>query len=124
MGLHVQSELATLTKQLQETMLNASAFDKAVAMGYIVMAEDGQHLVWALGNNALLAYFCGKLWCGDKGVFSRRKQAMLWSPGKLMFPAAQLNRTFGVTTLKQIRIKRKNLTLPRCFQLVDNLFDM
>jgi len=114
-------EMATLSKLLQVTMLHAEAFDAAVEKGYIVMTEEGT-LAWMLGSNTLLAYFCGRLWCGDKGMYSRRKKAMLWQMGEGVFPAVALGKVFGCTTLKQTRQRRKNMVLPEHFELVDQLF--
>jgi len=114
-------EMATLSKLLQVTMLHAEAFAKAVEKGYVKVREDGT-LAWTLKSNTLLAYFCGRLWCGDRGVYSRRKGAMLWQTGDGVFPAAALGKVFGCTSLKQTRHRRKNMVLPEHFELVDYLF--
>ena len=123
MGHKVLKELAALSKMLQKTMLDARAFEMAVKEGYIEVADDGKHLRWMLGNKTLLAYFCGKLWCGDKGFRSRRNGGMTWLTGKGAFPGAELNRLFECSVLKQTRNNRRNLKLPEHYELVDALFD-
>lgn len=119
------NEMATLSKLLQHTMLNKEAFLHAVEKGFIVSSEDGKHLQWTLGNNTLLAYFCGRMWCGDRGVFSKHMDDTIWQMGtRGVFPAKELNEIFGIVDMKDLRRKRKFRTLPKNFQLVDNLFSM
>ena len=110
------------SKILQNTMLNTHAFTRAINQGFITPREDGT-LVWTLENHTLLAYFCGRLWCGDKGAYSRRKDAMLWQMGKKAFPAVALAKVFGINSLKQTRNRRKNMPLPVHAELIDTLFD-
>lgn len=118
--------LADLVKHLpmllQATMLNKQAFNMAVEVGYIRLSADGKHMEWMLGSKVLLCYFCAKLWCGDKGVYSRRKNAMLWKEGKSVWPVAELSRVFNFPLLKQTRYKKKNTVLPELSELIDNLF--
>lgn len=116
------SAVVVCDRLLQVTMLNAQAFHRAVQYGYIQVDQKG-NLHWMLGSTTLLAYFCGRMWCGDASRYSRRVQAGLWTFGKRQFPAASLNRTFGVTTLKESRNRRKNRTLPRGYEVIDSLFD-
>lgn len=120
--LSVLERLAAHSRVLQLKMRNARAFEIAVEEGYIVVADDGQHLRWTLGSDVLLAYFCGRVWCGDRGFRSRRKGKCVWRLGDGVFPAAELGRLFGLSALKQKRNNRKNMALPGCYQLVDNLF--
>ncbi len=110
-----------LPRKLQVRMLSDSAFDMAVEEGYIRMTDDG-HLVWMLGNNTLLAYFLGRLFCGDSAYFSRGRGMRIWQKGERCFPAAELQRLFGVSTLKQLRQKRCCRALPEHYELVDKLF--
>lgn len=110
-----------LPRKLQVRMLNDSAFDMAVEEGYIQMTEDG-HLMWMLGNNTLLAYFLGRLFCGDSAYFSRGRGVGIWQKGEKVFPGAELQRLFGVNTLKQLRQKRCSRPLPEHYELIDKLF--
>ena len=118
----VPDEFAALSKLLQVTMTAPGAFMRAVEQGYIKVRENGT-LEWMLENSTLLAYFCGRIWCGDRGEYSRRKKTMLWEFGGKGFPATALGRIFGVPLLKQRRLRRKNMVLPRNHELVDYLFD-
>ena len=116
--------LAVLVNQLPLNVrvnMNFEVLERAVRSGLITV-EDG-HLQWMSGNNTLLAYFCGKMWCGDKGQYCRRKSRHVWIWGNGSFPAAALNRLFDVTTLKQTRARRRNLPLPDCWEIVDNLWN-
>ena len=110
-----------LPRKLQVLMLNDSAFDMAVKEGYIQMTDDG-HLTWMLGNNTLLAYFLGRLFCGDRAYFSRGRGVGIWQKGEKGFPGAELQRLFGVNTLKQLRQKRCSRPLPEHYELIDKLF--
>ena len=104
-------------------MLDAKAFIRAVKEGYIVKGDEGVRLKWMLGSQTLLAYFCGRLWSGDKEQFSRRKGRMVWQTGTGVFPDAQLSRLFGSPALKQTRYRRRDLVLPAHHELVDRLFE-
>ena len=118
-----QPILEELPLLLRETMLDAKAFIRAVKEGYIVKGDEGVRLKWMLGSQTLLAYFCGRLWSGDKGQFSRRKGRMVWQTGTGIFPDAQLSRLFGSPALKQTRYRRRDLVLPAHHELVDRLFE-
>lgn len=127
MGLNVlttDEAVAALVKQLPlklRARLRVEVLARAVQAGLIGLCADG-HLLWMGGNNTLLAYFCGKMWCGDRGRYSRRKQGHIWTMGNRTFPAAELNRLFGLTTLKQTRNRRKDRLLPQCWEVVDELW--
>lgn len=112
-----------LPQALKSTMRNKNAFDEAVKKGFIELTSDG-HLRWMLHNSTLLAYFCGRMWCGDTGMYSRRKGTTVWHKGTGLFPAKELNRMFGMTTLKTLRLNRSNRALPDYFELIDELFSM
>lgn len=116
-------EIATLSKMLRVTMSDEHAFVVAVERGLIKVADDGNHLKWTLGSKVLLAYFCGKMWAGDRGVYSVRKKRKVWRNGDMLFPGKELDRIFGLDSLKQMRHNRKNMPLPNYHYLVDNLFD-
>ncbi|MGN0047343.1 MAG: hypothetical protein ACI37U_00390 [Bacteroides sp.] len=121
---YTDEAVATLVKQLPlklRARLRVEVLARAVQAGLIGLCADG-HLLWMGGNNTLLAYFCGKMWCGDRGRYSRRKQGHIWTMGNRTFPAAELNRLFGLTTLKQTRNRRKDRLLPQCWEVVDELW--
>ena len=120
-NLEVMADLVNQLPLKVRVNMNFEVLERAVRSGLITV-EDG-HLQWMSGNNTLLAYLCGKMWCGDMGQYSRRKRCHVWIMGKGSFPAAALNRLFGVTTLKQTRARRQNLPLPDCWDIVDNLWN-
>ena len=106
---------------LRLKMRNTEALDKAVEAGYINVQDDGS-LKWTLGSETLLAYFMGRLFCGDFGQYSRRMNAKVWMQGDRTFPSKDLCRIFGVKALKQLRYRRRKSVLPDFFEYVDNLF--
>ena len=110
-----------LPLMLRLTMTNKSAFAAAVKQGYIELGEDG-YLEWKLGGKTLLAYFLGRLFCGDNSAYSTRKSGMVWTPGKGVFPGAQLAHLFNAPSLKIIRKRRSYGQLPEHFELIDILF--
>lgn len=116
--------LAALVNQLPFKLRRRVQMDVMCrAMGQHLMEIDQSgRLCWLAGNYTLLAYFCGRMFSGDHGRFIRRKGTYVWVLGKEPFPAAELNRFFGVNNLKQLRHQRVNLALPECWQLVDSLF--
>lgn len=93
---------------------------RALAYGYLAV-EDGC-LVWKLENKTLLAYFLGRLICGDKPVYIKRKGTCIWKQGNIDFPFLIVKLVFGLTTLKRLRRQRENRTVPENSQLIDNLF--
>ena len=107
---------------LRLKMRNSEAFNKAISNGYIQPQDDG-HLKWTLGSQTLLAYFMGRLLCGDYGKFCKRKKAKVWVKGNRTFPDKNLCELFGVNTLKQLRQKRTLQAIPDYSELIDNLFD-
>ena len=119
-NLEVMADLVNQLPLNVRVNMNTEVLARAVRTG-LIRIDDG-HLQWTSGNNTLLAYFCGKMWCGDNGQYSRRKNRHVWIWGNGSFPAAALNRMFGVTTLKQTRARRRNLPLPDCWYIVDNLW--
>ena len=106
---------------LRLKMRNEEAFNRAVDAGYVNVQDDGS-LKWTLGSETLLAYFLGRLFCGDFGQYSRRRRAMIWQRGKGVFPAESLQAIFNMKSLKRIRLKRDKMPLPENFQLIDSLF--
>lgn len=94
----------------------------AIDRNYISVNDDWT-LHWVAGGSTLLAYFCGKMWCGDYGKHIRRSGKTVWKSGMRHFPASELGRLFGIDGMKQIRYNRRDTALPECWQLIDELFD-
>lgn len=116
-----QACLAALSKVLQVTMLDVRAWDRAVERGYIVVRAEGG-LEWTLGSATLLAYFCGRLWSGDRGMRSRGRQVTVWVRGERAFPATELQGLFGQKALRKLRQNRDGRHLPEHADLIDELF--
>lgn len=94
---------------------------KAIEIGLIYVDADGL-LVWT-DSQTLLAYLCGRMWCGDKAVKNRSVGKSLWAQGKGKFPYNGIKRVFrNASGLTDLRRKRRNLTPPEGFYVVDSLF--
>ena len=111
-----------LPPALRRAMLDEQAFERALQEGYVELTSEGQ-LRWRLGSNTLLAYFLGRLFCGDSARFSARKQQSVWTQGAGAFPATALNRVFGVSHLKELRKNRLLSPLPTHHEWIDKLFE-
>lgn len=95
----------------------------AIRESYILVADDG-HLQWQLESKTLLAYLCGRVWCGDSSAYFKRRDAHVWKHGKRHFPEHALEELFGVQGLRNLRRQRNLLPPPEGFELIDSLFDM
>lgn len=118
-----RTERQALSKVLQVTMLDVRAWDRAVERGYIVVRAEGG-LEWTLGSATLLAYFCGRLWSGDRGMRSRGRKVTVWVRGERAFPATELQLLFGQKTLRKLRQNRDGRHLPEHADLIDELFSI
>lgn len=116
-----RTERQALSKVLQVTMLDVQAWDRAVERGYIVVRAEGG-LEWTLGSATLLAYFCGRLWSGDRGMRSRGRKVTVWVRGERAFPATELQLLFRQKTLRKLRQNRDGRHLPEHADLIDELF--
>lgn len=92
-------------------------FKKAIEAGLMEKSEKG--FKWKK-SNALLAYFCGKIYCGDtlerEGVTNEEKVKR----GSGFFPDTQLSSLFNVRNLGQSRLQLDNP--PRGRESIDVLF--
>lgn len=71
----------------------------------------------------LLAYVCGRIYCGDKPEFQKRKQKYYWRLGKGgRFPDGLLQKLFGVKNLGGARQKNRDTTVPDGAEQVDKWF--
>lgn len=97
------------------------AMINAIQKGFVVEKDD--HLVWTLESDTLLAYFLGRLFCGDHPYYSTRKRESIWQHGSYDFPNSLAKALFNKTTLIKLRRQRKNCKVPKDFELVDVLFN-
>lgn len=103
------------------TELARKVFVKAIERGYI--KEVNSHYKWN-GSKALLAYMCGRIYCGDIPVYDKMDQKPYWKFGKFdFFPDSELNVLFDVSDIGQSRQNRKDLKVPIKFQEIDKLFE-
>ena len=108
-----------LPKGLKNRVRNMAALDKALQLGYVVPLAD--HWEWTAGSKTLLAYFMGRLLCGDFPKWGKVKG--LWMQGKGVFPDMELKRLFGVGSLRSLRKKGFFSPLPQGHEMIDSLFD-
>ena len=117
-------ELAELAKQLPMRLrvgLRVEVLWAALQEGYLCITDDGRW-EWLLESKTLLAYFCGKMWCGDTAIYSKHVNGYIWQSGEQQFPKKDLMALFGVRNLRTLREQRYQALLPLGWQLVENVF--
>ena len=103
------------------TPLALQVFARAIEKG--LMEEVGNHYKWN-ESKALLAYMCGRIYCGDYPKYSARDVKSYWKPGRTeLFPESDLNALFQETALGQSRQNRKGEAVPMGSKKVDDLFE-
>jgi hypothetical protein len=103
------------------TELARKVFAKAIEAGY--MKEDGTHYIWN-ESKVLLAYMCGRIYCGDKPTVSNIDDREFWKFGRTaFFPDTELNNLFDVSGLGQSRSNRKDLPVPTKSTEIDKFFE-
>ena len=95
---------------------------RALEAGLIRLTPEGGW-VWLRGSKTLLAYFCGRMWCEDESVYSRRTRSYAWQRGLVAFPGKEIERLCGEKNLKVLRRHRIYCPPPAGFEVVDRLFD-
>ena len=102
-----------------DTSLARTIFAKAIEAGYI--EEVGSHYSWK-GTKALLAYMCGRIYCGDFPEYSKYEQKTFWEFGNGLFPDAELNALFEQTGIGLSRQNRRDMPVPTNAGEIDKLF--
>lgn len=78
------NEEAVVLTGMLHTELAVKVFAKAIEAGY--MNEKGSHYKWN-DSKVLLAYMCGRIYCGDKPVYSDMDEKSFWKFGRMgVFP--------------------------------------
>lgn len=95
---------------------------RAIDARLIRLTEEGEW-VWLQGNKTLLAYFCGRMWCDDESVYSKRTRSYAWLRGQVAFPGKEIETLCGKKYLRVLRRHRIYCPPPAGFELVDQLFD-
>ena len=103
-----------------DTELARKVFAKAIEAGY--MKEDGTHYKWN-ESKVLLAYMCGRIYCGDKPIPSKFDDKGSWKFGETFFPDTELNNLFDISGLGQSRQNRKDLAVPVKSTEIDKFFE-
>lgn len=93
----VGDEGAVVLTGMLNTELAVKVFAKAIEAGY--MSEKGSHYKWN-DSKVLLAYMCGRIYCGDKPVYSDTDEKSFWKFGRLgVFPDTELSNLFEMPDL-------------------------
>lgn len=117
----VGDEGAVVLTGMLNTELAVKVFAKAIEAGY--MSEKGSHYKWN-DSKVLLAYMCGRIYCGDKPVYSDTDEKSFWKFGRLgVFPDTELSNLFEMPDLGQSRSNRKDLAVPAKSKEIDNFFE-
>ena len=83
----------------------------------------GSHYKWN-DSKVLLAYMCGRIYCGDKPVYSDMDEKSFWKFGRLgVFPDTELSNLFEMPDLGQSRSNRKDLAVPAKSKEIDKFFE-
>lgn len=109
-----------LPEELKRKLIHRAAFRRAFIEGCLCI-EDGK-IVSRFRTPAALAYFLGRCFSNDKSV--KQCKFRVWTRGDREFPAAALNRLFGMTDLREIRKNHIKNKIPAWFKEIDNLFVM
>ena len=120
---HAQSEdegKVVLTNRLN-TELAKQIFSKAIDAGYI--KDCGTYYKWN-SSKVLLAYICGRIYCGDEPKSSSYDEKPSWKFGNNgVFPDSELNVLFKVSDIGQSRLNRKDFPVPSKSQEIDKFFE-
>lgn len=121
-----QELVAELVKRLPIKLrigVRAEVLMAALQEGFVTVSDDGRWQ-WQLESKTLLAYFCGRMWCGDTPLYSQRARGWVWQVGQGRFPRKDLVALFGVRNLRTLREQRYMGMLPVGWELVEAVFEM
>ena len=117
----VGDEGAVVLTGMLNTELAVKVFAKAIEAGY--MSEKGSHYKWN-DSKVLLAYMCGRIYCGDKPVYSDMDEKSFWKFGRLgVFPDTEVSHVCEMPDLGQSRSNRKDLVVPAKSKEIDKFFE-
>lgn len=104
-----------------DTPLAKIMFAKAIEKGF--MTESGRHYQWnEKESKALLAYMCGRIYCGD--MPEHHDDYDIWKIGRVKsFPDTALNELFQEKELARSRSTRINHTTPYNSTVIDEMID-
>lgn len=120
-GQTVANEGAVVLTGMLNTELVVKVFAKAIEAGY--MSEKGSHYKWN-DSKVLLAYMCGRIYCGDKPEYSETDEKSYWKFGRMgVFPDTELSNLFEMPDLGQSLSNRKDLAVPAKSKEIDKFFE-
>ena len=114
------AEPKELKDLLPERLRNDEAlkiFQRAIDANLIEKTATG--LKWQL-SNALLAYLCGIVYCGDTSPWDKFYKEYIVKKSSTLFPDKALSELFGVKNLGQSRLQL--IYKPKGYEKVDVLF--
>lgn len=94
---------------------------RAIEAKMMIENPDGT-LTWNGGSKTLLAYFCGRLWCGDTLERDKVTRELYWKLGKKPFPKKKIEALFGTKGLRELRKQRDMMAPPQGFHCVEKCF--
>lgn len=98
----------------------SESVSSAIKKGIIEITDTG--LKWKR-SNVLLVYFFSRLICGDtiqEGANDNKMHWILGEYGNEAFPDKELEKLFGLTSLKQARNNRRGLTAPKGYKEIED----
>lgn len=110
--------LENLLQDGLETDEAVNVFNKAIKAD--LMEVCGDRLKWK-ASNALLAYLCGRLYCGDTTKIDSVTKERIVKRGSGFFPETKLNDLFGLKNLGQSRLQLNRV--PKGFEKIEALFE-
>lgn len=117
----VCNEGEVVLPKILDTDTARKVFAKAIEAGYIT--ECGSFYKWN-NSKVLLAYMCGRIYCGDKPNYSKIEEKTFWKFGRQdMFPDAELKVLFQIQDLGQSRANRKDAIVPFKSEEIDKFFE-
>ena len=102
---------------INNTDLEISVYNKAITKEYMTQKPDGTYK-WNK-TNRLLAYMCGRLYCGDRVREDKSDYTTKYKKGRGKLPAKELKKLFGVDIGKT----RDNIDVPGHYDIIDELFN-
>ena len=102
---------------INNTDLEISVYNKAITKEYMTLKPDGTYK-WNK-TNRLLAYMCGRLYCGDRVRENKSDYTTEYKKGRGKLPAKELKKLFGADVGKT----RDNIDVPGHYDIIDELFN-
>lgn len=119
MHVHMGEEKKANVKSFNMSEQQLSAIQRALDNGCI--SDNGDGTYRSNMEDSSLAYFCGRIFCGDYCVAEAGK--LVWKKGTTNFPNAFLSPLFGKKDLGNSRSTRIGKAVPKDYQLIEEIVD-